>query len=132
MKKRGTAGRQDDRGGGAGGAAAGGRWIDRTARRNLPHELISRRNRLYTALTFNLLNAALVPAATAASPARYLYIDPPPSRLLLLGAAPFVSPLPSSLTRVTLMDRRGNAVVPDGGLIASFVSLRMLLPLLTP
>lgn len=32
--------------------------IDRTVWRNLPHELISRRNRLYTTLTFNLLNAS--------------------------------------------------------------------------
>lgn len=110
------------------GSSGGGGRIDRTAWRNLPHELISRRSRLYTTLTFNLLNASLAPAV----PGRYLYIDPPARLSLAPLETPTFSPLPSSsLTRVTLMDRRGNAVVPDGGLIASFVSPRVLLPLLT-
>lgn len=49
----------------------GGR-IDRSGGGNFLHELISRRNRLYTTLTFNLLNASPGPVV----PARYLYIDP--------------------------------------------------------
>lgn len=72
------------------GSSGGGGRIDRTAWRNLPHELISRRSRLYTTLTFNLLNASLAPAV----PGRYLYIDPS-ARLSLapLETPTFASPL---------------------------------------
>lgn len=57
----------------AGRVRRGGR-IDLSGGGNFPHELISRRNRLYTTLTFNLLNASLAPLSVIT--ARYLYIDP--------------------------------------------------------